>query len=131
MTKSASNLSVETVNTAADKAKLIASAALFLGAIFAFYGLANYGTWLKLLALWGLLALSVGVFFTSGWGRSLISYANDSIVEVRKVVWPSRKEATQMTLYVFAFVGLMAIFLWVTDKTIEWLLYDLILGWRV
>jgi preprotein translocase subunit SecE len=35
-----------------------------------------------------------------------------------------------MTAYVFAFVVLMALFLWLTDKTLEWLLYDLILGWR-
>jgi len=25
---------------------------------------------------------------------------------------------------------LMAVFLWLTDKTLEWLLYDLILGWK-
>jgi preprotein translocase subunit SecE len=49
---------------------------------------------------------------------------------VGKVVWPSRKESLQMTGYVFAFVVVMALFLWLADKTIEWLLYDLILGWR-
>ena len=50
--------------------------------------------------------------------------------EVAKVVWPTRKEAMQMTGYVFAFVFVMALFMWITDKTLEWLLYDLILGWR-
>jgi preprotein translocase subunit SecE len=25
---------------------------------------------------------------------------------------------------------LMAVFLWLTDKTVEWVLYDLILGWK-
>jgi preprotein translocase subunit SecE len=29
-----------------------------------------------------------------------------------------------------AFVVVMALFLWVTDKTLEWALYDLILGWK-
>jgi preprotein translocase subunit SecE len=24
----------------------------------------------------------------------------------------------------------MALFLWITDKTLEWVLYDLILGWK-
>ena len=24
----------------------------------------------------------------------------------------------------------MALFLWLTDKTLEWALYDLILGWK-
>jgi len=50
--------------------------------------------------------------------------------EVKKVVWPTRKEAGQMTGYVFAFVFVMALFMWLTDKTLEWVLYDLILGWR-
>jgi len=45
----------------------------------------------------------------------------------RKVVWPTRKEAMQMTAYVFGFVLIMALFLWLTDKTLEWFMYDLIL----
>jgi preprotein translocase subunit SecE len=31
---------------------------------------------------------------------------------------------------VFAFVLTMAIVLWMTDKTLEWVLYDLVLGWK-
>ena len=50
--------------------------------------------------------------------------------EASKVVWPTRKEAVQMTLYVFGFVVVMALFLWTTDKTLEWVFYDLILGWK-
>jgi preprotein translocase subunit SecE len=50
--------------------------------------------------------------------------------EVRKVVWPERKEAIQMTLYVFGFVVVMALFLWLTDKALAWVLYDLVLGWK-
>ena len=50
--------------------------------------------------------------------------------ETAKIVWPTRKEALQMTGYVFAFVFVMAFFLWLTDKTLEWVLYDLLLGWK-
>ena len=50
--------------------------------------------------------------------------------EVKKVVWPARKEAMQMTAYVFAFVVVMALFLWTTDKLLEWVFYDLLLGWK-
>jgi preprotein translocase subunit SecE len=42
----------------------------------------------------------------------------------------SRKETMQTTGIVFAFVVAMAIFLWLTDKSLEWVLYDLILGWK-
>jgi preprotein translocase subunit SecE len=81
-------------------------------------------------ALLVLLLAAVGAFFTSESGKQLIAFGKDSSREVRKVVWPTRKEATQMTLYVFAFVVVMALFLWLTDKTLEWVLYDLILGWK-
>ena len=77
-----------------------------------------------------LLVAAVGVFFTSEPGRQLIAYGRDSVREVQKVVWPARKEAMQMTAYVFAFVFVMSLFLWLTDKTLEWVLYDLVLGWR-
>ena len=57
-------------------------------------------------------------------------FAGESIDEVKKVVWPTRKETMQTTAAVFAFVVVMAVFLWLTDKTLEWVLYDLILGWK-
>ena len=80
--------------------------------------------------LLALLGASVATFLVSETGKQLIAFGRDSVKEVKKVVWPSRKEALQMTGYVFAFVFVMALFLWTTDKTLEWLLYDLILGWR-
>ena len=72
----------------------------------------------------------MGVFFTSETGRQLVAFGRDAWREVKKVVWPTRKEAIQITAYVFAFVVVMALFLWVTDKTLEWVFYGLILGWR-
>ena len=82
------------------------------------------------LALLAVIAVAVAVFFTSEPGKQLIAYGRDSVKEVRKVVWPSRQEAMQMTGYVFAFVVVMALFLWLTDKTLEWVFYDLLLGWK-
>lgn len=121
---------VETVSTGADKAKLAASVVLVIAALAAFYILSSQGS----LVQWGILlvglAASVVVFFTSEPGKALVAFGRDSWREVKKVVWPARKEAIQMTAYVFAFVLVMAIFLWLTDKTLEWLFYDLILGWR-
>jgi len=121
---------IETVSTGADKAKLAAAVALLLAGFVAFYLLSQQGALVRWAALLVLLAAAVGVFFTSEAGRQLIAYGRDSVREVKKVVWPARKEAMQMTAYVFAFVFVMSLFLWFTDKTLEWVLYDLILGWR-
>jgi preprotein translocase subunit SecE len=126
---STGNPQVETLSTGADKAKLAAAALLVVGALVAFYVIKPAG-WMNWAALIVLLAAAVATFFTAEPGKQLIAFGRDSWREVGKVVWPSRKEALQMTGYVFAFVVVMALFLWLTDKTLEWVLYDLILGWK-
>jgi preprotein translocase subunit SecE len=122
--------SVETVSPTADKAKLAGAALLLVAGVVVFYVLAKQDLWLRVAALLVLLAAAVALFFVSEPGKQLIAFGRDSVKEARKVVWPSRKEAVQMTGYVFAFVFVMALFLWMTDKTLEWVLYDLVLGWR-
>ena len=121
---------VETVSTGVDKAKIAAVVLLVLGALVAFYLLGKQGA----VAQWGALvvglAAAAALFFTSEPGRQLIAFGRDAWREVGKVVWPTRKESLQITAYVFVFVVVMAIFLWLTDKTLEWVFYDLLLGWR-
>jgi preprotein translocase subunit SecE len=121
---------VETVSTTADKAKLGLAVILVLAALTGFYLLGKQGQ----LAQWGVLlaglAAAVVVFLSAESGKQLVAFGRDSWREVKKVVWPARKEAMQMTAYVFAFVVVMALFLWLTDKTLEWVFYDLLLGWK-
>jgi preprotein translocase subunit SecE len=124
------NSQVETVSAGADKAKLAAAAVLVVAGVAAFYLLSKQDLWLRVLALLALLAAAVAAFFTSESGKQLIAFGRDSVRETKKVVWPARNEAIQMTGYVFAFVVVMALFLFLTDKTLEWVLYDLILGWK-
>jgi preprotein translocase subunit SecE len=76
------------------------------------------------------LAFAVLILWTSSTGRDFLNFAKEAVRETKKVVWPTRREATQITGIVFAFVLVMAVFLWGTDKTLEFLLYDVILGIR-
>ena len=126
----ATNSQVETVSTGTDKAKLAAAAVLLVGAVVVYYLLSKQDLWVRVLALLMLLAGAVATFFTSESGKQLIAFGRDAVKETKKVVWPARKEAMQMTGYVFAFVIVMALFLFLTDKTLEWVLYDLVLGWK-
>lgn len=121
---------VETVSTGADKAKLAAAVALVVAAIAGFYLLGKQGAIVQWAALLVGLGAAVVVFVTSEPGKEFMAFGRDAWREVKKVVWPTRKEAIQMTAYVFVFVVVMALFLWLTDKTLEWLFYDLILGWK-
>ena len=121
---------VETVSTTVDKTKIGLAVVLLLAALVGFYVLGKRGQ----LVQWGVLlvglAAAAAVFLSAESGRQLIAFGRDSWREVKKVVWPARKEAMQMTAYVFGFVVVMAIFLWLTDKTLEWVFYDLLLGWK-
>jgi preprotein translocase subunit SecE len=126
----ASSTQVETVSTGVEKMRLAAAVVLLAAGLAGFYLLASQGAWVQWGALTAGLVLALAVFFTAETGRQLMAYGRDSWREVRKVVWPSSKEAIQTTLFVFAFAVTMAIFLWLADKTLEWALYDLILGWK-
>jgi preprotein translocase subunit SecE len=121
---------VETVSTTADKAKLGLAVALVLASLVSFYLLAKQGQLAQWGALLACLVAAVVVFMSSEVGKQFLAFGRDSVREVKKVVWPARKEAMQMTAYVFAFVVVMALFLWLTDKTLEWVFYDLLLGWK-
>jgi preprotein translocase subunit SecE len=123
------NQPVQTVSTTNDKIKVVTALCAVVAGIVGFYFLADQST----LARAGVLVLGIAVaaamMWTSTPGRDFVAFARESVRETKKVVWPTRKEATQLTLVVFGFVLLMAIFLWGTDKILEVLL-SFILGWK-
>ena len=116
--------------TSADKAKLGLALIAVLAGVIGFYLLAGQTTLVRAAALVGGLLVAIAAAWTSALGQSFIGFARESVRETKKVVWPSRKEAMQITGVVFGFVFIMALFLWGTDKLLEVVLYDLILGWR-
>jgi preprotein translocase subunit SecE len=121
---------IETVNTGADRAKLAVSVVLVIAGIVGFYMLAKQGAFAQWGVLIAALVAAVVVFVSSESGKEFVAFGRDAVREAKKVVWPARKEAMQMTAYVFAFVVVMALFLWLTDKTVEWVIFDLLSGWR-
>lgn len=125
-----SNQPVQTVTTSADKAKLALAVCAIVAGVVGFYALAGQSALVRAAALVAGLLLAVAFAWTSQLGRDFTGFARESVRETKKVVWPTRKEALQITGVVFGFVVLMAIFLWGTDKILEIVLYDLILGWR-
>ena len=113
-----------------DKIKLGAAVVLLGIGIWGYYWLAESALVLRILAVVaGLLAAGTVAWFSAP-GREFAVFAGESVAEVKKVVWPTRKETIQTTAAVFAFVVVMAVFLWISDKTLEWILYELILRWR-
>lgn len=125
-----SNQSVQTVSTSNDKIKVALAIVVAIAGVIGFYYLSDKPALVRAGALVAGLAFAVLILWTSSTGREFLNFAKESVRETKKVVWPTRREATQITGIVFAFVLVMAIFLWGTDKTLEFLLYDVILGIR-
>jgi preprotein translocase subunit SecE len=114
----------------ADRLKLAVAAVLVLAGIGGFYQLSSSAAVLRLASvLAGVLAGAAVAWFTAP-GQQLFVFSREAITETKKVVWPTRKESFQTTAAVFAFIVVMAIFLWISDKTLEYMLYDLVLGWK-
>ena len=113
-----------------DKIKLGAGALLVVLGIWGYYWLSDNALILRILAVAAGILAGAAVAWWSEPGRQFAVFAGESLDEVKKVVWPTRKETMQTTAAVFAFVVVMAVFLWLTDKTLEWALYDLVLGWK-
>jgi preprotein translocase subunit SecE len=119
-----------TENSIADKIKLVIAVALVAAGIAGYYLLGASSILLRILSVVAGIAAGLAVAWTSVLGQVFLVFAREALAEVKKVVWPTRKETMQTTAAVFAFVVVMAVFLWVSDKTLEWVLYDLILGWK-
>ena len=103
---------------------------LLVAALVLYYTLVDYSMVIRLAVLFGGIILAIIIVALSADGRRFIAYSKDSLVEVKKVVWPTRKESTRMTLVVFGFVVIMALFLWLVDKLVEWLVFSIFLGWK-
>lgn len=121
---------IETVTSKADLA-LVALAVLAAAAgVLGFTFLTAEPTLVRVGALLGGLVAGVVIAWFSQSGKRFLAYARESYEETKRVVWPSRKETVSTTGIVFGFVALMALFLFVVDKSLEWVLYDLLLSWR-
>ncbi len=112
----------------ADKIKFAIAVLLLVAGIAAFYYFPDSPTVLRVVyVLAGVVAGAV-VGWTTEPGKRFYVFAQEAVVEVKKVVWPTRKESFQTAGAVFAFVAVMAIFLWLTDKSLEYFMYDVLLG---
>ena len=103
---------------------------VLVAAFVAYLFLPLQPAYLKSLLLLAGFVLAAVVYFVSPSGKAFIAFAKDALRETKKVVWPTRKEVLQMAGVVFLFVFVMALFILGVDKTIEWVLYDLILRWK-
>ena len=121
---------VETVTSKGDLVLVTLAVLAAAGGVLGFTFLTDQ----PMLARVGVLIAGLTAALVVGWfshpGKRFIAYGRESYEETKRVVWPGRKETMTTTGIVFAFVAIMAVLLFVVDKGLEWILYDLLLGWR-
>ena len=126
-----SNTSIVNVTSGTDKLKLGLAVLVIIAGIVGFSVFESKLPTVARVAIFvGSLGLAALIAWMSEPGRRTVAFAHESYNEVKRVVWPTRKETLQMTGIVFAFVAVMGLFLWVLDKLVEWMLFGVLLGWK-
>ncbi|MDS1139684.1 preprotein translocase subunit SecE [Pusillimonas sp. SM2304] len=125
-----SNSNVETVTSSTDRVKLGLAVLVIVAGIVGYSMLEDQPTIARVGVFIGSLVVAAVIAWFSEPGRRTLSFGRDSYNEVKRVVWPTRKESIQMTGIVFVFVIVMGLLLWVVDKGLEWVIYGLLLGWK-
>ena len=121
------NQNVETVTSKSDIALVTLAILAALAGVIAFALLSEEALGVRLGVLFGGLLLGIGLAWLSPSGKRLLFYGRQSWDELRRVVWPTKKETLNTTGLVMAFVFIIALFLFICDKIIEWGLYDVLL----
>ncbi len=104
----------------ADKIKLTLAVLVVSGAIGAFYYYADHSMLLRVIGILVAMGISTAIAMQTAVGQKTLGFIRESKVEVRKVVWPTRKETLQTTLIVMVMVVVVAIFLWLVDMFLLW-----------
>jgi preprotein translocase subunit SecE len=103
-----------------DKVKIVAAVGCVVLGLWGYYFFADTALVLRVLMVLGGLVAGALVGWTSEPGKEFFVFAQESWQEAGRVSWPTRKETVQTTLVVFAFVVIMALFLFGVDTTIAW-----------
>jgi len=116
-----------------DKLKVSVSALLILAGVFAYYQLPSLmGGEVSILLRVAVLAVAIiaaaVVFFASESGAATRVFSKGALVELKKMIWPTRQETVQGTLMVVALVILFSLFLWLIDAVSFNAIYDFVLG---
>ncbi len=105
----------------ADKLKIALAVACVVAGVSGYYYFSDTAQVLRVLMVMGGLVAAGGVAWLSAPGKEFFAFAQEAWQEAGRVAWPTRKETIQTTAIVFAFVVVMALFLFAVDTTLAWL----------
>ena len=106
-----------------DKVKLAVAILLVIGGIAAFYMFEPQvpSVFYRTLGLLVVIGVAVAVGVTTDMGGQVVAFSRSAVMEMRKVVWPTRRETTQTTLIVVVAVAILSVIIWFIDQILHWI----------
>ncbi|MDF1690569.1 MAG: preprotein translocase subunit SecE [Cycloclasticus sp.] len=103
-----------------DVVKLALAIILIVGGLGGFYYYADQSLLFRVIGLLFVLLTAVALVYTTSLGQSFWRFAQGSSIELKKIVWPTKKETMQTTLIVGVMVLFVGILLWMFDGLLMW-----------
>jgi preprotein translocase subunit SecE len=103
-----------------DKVILSLAVIPIAAAIGGFYYFGDESLLLRVIGLLIAAGLSIVIALQSQTGKATADFMKEARNEVRKVVWPTRKETAQTTMFVMVAVVIMGFCLWLLDMFLGW-----------
>jgi preprotein translocase subunit SecE len=114
------NVEKEQESNQFDLVKLALAIVAIVAGIGGFYYFGEESTLLRVIGLLVMLSVAVGLVFATNLGQSFWQFSQGSKIELKKIVWPTKKETTQTTLIVIVMVLFVGILLWMFDGLLMW-----------
>jgi len=102
-----------------DKIKTVIALTI-IASLFVYYSQDEISLFFRVLGVVVAVIVAFLISATTEKGASAIAFIRSAIIEMKKVVWPSKKETTQTTLTVGVMVVIVGIILWTFDQIIGW-----------
>jgi preprotein translocase subunit SecE len=103
-----------------DKIKLALALIIAVAGVGGFYFYAEQSLLLRVIGLLVVIAIAAAIALRTEAGKNVWLFGRGASIEIRKVVWPSRKETVQTTLMVLVMVVIVGIILWMFDMFVAW-----------
>nr|VFK22993.1 MAG: protein translocase subunit secE/sec61 gamma [Candidatus Kentron sp. MB]VFK26586.1 MAG: protein translocase subunit secE/sec61 gamma [Candidatus Kentron sp. MB]VFK74533.1 MAG: protein translocase subunit secE/sec61 gamma [Candidatus Kentron sp. MB] len=105
----------DTPSQVPDRLRWFAAIVILISAIGGFYYWSEQMALLRLIGLLIAFGIAGAIIFQTAQGKLAWNAVKEARMEMRKVVWPTRKETIQTTMVVISVVLVVAIILWVLD----------------
>jgi len=103
-----------------DTALLWLAIGVLLASMVGYYYFTAYTDLVRVLGLLGGAVVAVLIALQTTVGKTAWAYIQGSRTELRRMVWPTRRETVQTTLMVVVVVLILAIFIWALDIVLAW-----------